>query len=432
MKLTWQVLSQTGKTVWSLTKNHAVGTWWPQLTPDFCQLVAGAYNWDIVTQEANTLQKEMPTVYGVSAVPWTPIPIGCATVKKRCELASTDFYVCPKDRRNSSTAYHGGGYDYYFCAAWVCETTGDAYWRPSSSWDKIIVHRGWNRPPNLVVTVKITLATGIVPPDTVCPSISPSFTPEGKKATDWAWGSTWGLCWYMTGEDRGINFKIQLKTEQVSYSIGPNQVLPDQKAPSPQHTEQSKKPTLDMTTPSPSSNRTNTPGPIGSTLLVNPSPSTGYRMMDLIRGAYIALNTTQPNRTKDCWLCLVATPPYYEGVAIVGNYSNHTNLPPACSILIIHKLTLPQVTGQGTCIGKVPPSHWGLYNLTDQAIPGSYYLQAPNGTYWACNTGLTPCISAVVLNQTSDDYVLVQVLPHISYHHSEDFLPSLDDNSRHK
>lgn len=96
MKLTWQILSQTGNTVWSLTENHAVGTWWPQLTPDFCQLAAGAYNWDIVTQEANNLQKEMPTVYGVSAVPWTPIPIGCASVEKRCELASTDFYVCPR------------------------------------------------------------------------------------------------------------------------------------------------------------------------------------------------------------------------------------------------------------------------------------------------------------------------------------------------
>lgn len=78
------------------------------------------------------------------------------------------------------------------------------------------------------------------------------------------------------------------------------------------------------------------------------------------------------------------------------------------------------------------PSHRGLRNLTDQVIPGSYYLQAPNGTYWACNTGLTPCISAVVLNQTSDYCVLVQVLPHITYHPSEDFLPSFDDNSRHK
>lgn len=72
MKLTWQVLSQTGKTVWSLTKNHAVGTWWPQLTPDFCQLAAGAYNWDIVTQEANNLQKEMPTVYGGLCCPLDP------------------------------------------------------------------------------------------------------------------------------------------------------------------------------------------------------------------------------------------------------------------------------------------------------------------------------------------------------------------------
>lgn len=36
----------------------------------------------------------------------------------------------------------------YFCAAWGCETTGDAYWKPSSSWDKIIVRHGWEKHPH--------------------------------------------------------------------------------------------------------------------------------------------------------------------------------------------------------------------------------------------------------------------------------------------
>lgn len=226
MKLTWQILSQTGDTIWSLTENHAVGTWWPQLTPDFCQLMAGAYNWDIVTQEAQSLQETMPCVTGLSVVPWTPIPLGCCTVEMRCELASKDFYVCPKDGRDSSTAYYCGGYDHHFCAAWGCETTGDAYWNPSSSWDKIIVRRGWNRPPNTGGLCRVNpgswkCTTGY------CLPLNISFTPQGKKATDWAQGYTWGLRWYISGEDRGINFKIQLKAEQVSHLIGPNPVLAD-------------------------------------------------------------------------------------------------------------------------------------------------------------------------------------------------------------
>ena len=38
------------------------------------------------------------------------------------------------------------------------------------------------------------------------------------------------------------------------------------------------------------------------------------------------------------------------------------------------------------------------------------------GTFWACNTGLTPCILASVFNQTHKYCVLVQIWPHITYH----------------
>ena len=36
----------------------------------------------------------------------------------------------------------GGGASDYFCGKWTCETTGDAYWKPSSKWDLITVKRG--------------------------------------------------------------------------------------------------------------------------------------------------------------------------------------------------------------------------------------------------------------------------------------------------
>lgn len=47
MKLTWQVMSQTGDIVWSITSIHAPLTWWPPLTPSLCDLIAGLENWDI-------------------------------------------------------------------------------------------------------------------------------------------------------------------------------------------------------------------------------------------------------------------------------------------------------------------------------------------------------------------------------------------------
>ena len=54
-QLTWQILSQTGEVVWSITGLHTSGTWWPTLTPDFCQLAAGLDEWDIPTANPHSL-----------------------------------------------------------------------------------------------------------------------------------------------------------------------------------------------------------------------------------------------------------------------------------------------------------------------------------------------------------------------------------------
>lgn len=36
---------------------------------------------------------------------------------------------------------------------------------------------------------------------------------------------------------------------------------------------------------------------------------TGERLYNLIEGAYMALNFTQPALTQACWLCLASSPP---------------------------------------------------------------------------------------------------------------------------
>ena len=120
--LKWQVLSPNGEIVWEIQGNHALNTWWPTLTPDFCQLAAGSNDWDIVTQEAHNLSVKMPSVTG-RMYAYTPNPVGCASPEDRCALASHAFYVCPRDGRSPNYAYHCGGYDDYYCAAWGCETT---------------------------------------------------------------------------------------------------------------------------------------------------------------------------------------------------------------------------------------------------------------------------------------------------------------------
>ena len=154
--------------------------------------------------------------------------------------------------------------------------------------------------------------------------------------------------------------------------------------------------------------------------------------MHLIEGAFRALNATYPAATEACGLCLATSPLYYEGLAILKNFSNQTLPPNQCSNPGLHKLTLPQVGGQGLCIGKVPTSHTALCNQTIQVGHGNYYLLPPNNTWWACNTRLTPCISAAVMDLTQDFCVLTQVMPRILYHSEEALLDALEDRHRQK
>ena len=70
--------------------------------------------------------------------------------------------------------------------------------------------------------------------------------------------------------------------------------------------------------------------------------------------------------------------------------------------------------------------------MTTAVTPNNYYLEEPNGTYWACNTGLTPCISAQLLNATADYCVLVQLWPRITYHSSETILNFYEGKNRYR
>lgn len=150
-----------------------------------------------------------------------------------------------------------------------------------------------------------------------------------------------------------------------------------------------------------------------------PLEGTGDRILALIKGTYATLNLTRPDKTKECWLCLTPQPPYYEGLAVVGKYTNQATAEALCGTAMQHKLTISEVSGKGLCIGKVPATHQGLCNATEPLPQSGRYLIAPNGTYWACNTGLTPCVSTTVLDTTVDYCVLIELWPKVIYHPSD-------------
>lgn len=142
-KLTWQVLSQTGDIIWEKTENHPLYTWWPTLTPDFCSLAAGLDTWDIPGTNPKEGVGEDALARSRRALQNSrEIAPGCSSQAAKDGLSGQDFYVCPRDGRTWEKVKQCGSLDYYYCATWGCETTGDAYWKPSSTWDKIKVTRG--------------------------------------------------------------------------------------------------------------------------------------------------------------------------------------------------------------------------------------------------------------------------------------------------
>lgn len=141
-----------------------------------------------------------------------------------------------------------------------------------------------------------------------------------------------------------------------------------------------------------------------------------YPLFNLITGAYSALNATQSNLTQSCWLCLSAAPPYYEGTAVNGTYN--TTSSSSCDWGGDHKLTLPKVTGTGLCVGTPPADRQQLCARTVQVnrTGEDSYLAPEEGTWWACNTGLTPCISSSLFNNSIHYCVMVRLFPRVLYH----------------
>lgn len=223
---TWQVINGEGEVVWSTSKVTYPKTWWPSLYPDLCKLAIGApANWDLEGYSNFQRAPSSPSPLSRHGLdPWG----GCGTKDRRSMLRVLTFYVCPGYHRNLSLNPRCGGKNEFFCKSWGCETTGDTYWHPSSSWDLITVaanythHKtgsqgnpGWTNIPDC---------------SDWCHPLHIQFTDEGKKNSRWTNGHSWGLRLYKERFDDGLLFTIKLLmqppgVDELVVPIGPNHVL---------------------------------------------------------------------------------------------------------------------------------------------------------------------------------------------------------------
>lgn len=204
---TWLIINGVGD-IANATSQVAASTPWPTLYVDLCALALGAPGWgtpDHFMPRSGPVNKELDQRAPRSGRK----AVSCGSPTSRAILQNQAIYVCPGTHRNRSLASKCGYAPAYFCAAWDCETTGDGYWNPSSTWDFITVKRlsqiTWNC-------------------KRWCNPLVISFTPAGMKHS-WAHPVTWGLRLYISGSDPGLLFSIKLLQEPPQFkpiAIGPN------------------------------------------------------------------------------------------------------------------------------------------------------------------------------------------------------------------
>lgn len=76
-------------------------------------------------------------------------------------------------------------------------------------------------------------------------------------------------------------------------------------------------------------------------------------LLKLLQRSFLVLNSRETSITSSSWLCYDTAPPYYEGIAIMGNYTLETDHDQG-RWHSKDNLTLQEVTGQRLCIGAVP------------------------------------------------------------------------------
>ncbi|XP_012892230.1 PREDICTED: MLV-related proviral Env polyprotein-like [Dipodomys ordii] len=413
VKQTWSIVNpNTGEVANASSSTlYPPKAWFPDLFVDLCDIIGG--EWDPSDQE--------------------PFPgYGCASPGQRHSTRNQRFYVCPGHSRSKSQLKKCGGPGEGYCAAWGCESTGAIWWSPPIK--DLIKVEAWNRNMQGTGTCTGHGACGPCYDSTIwpgrpwatpggrCNGLKISFTNRAKSIdlSKWTQGLSWGLRLYRTGYDPATTFTIRLQMEPLYIAIGPNLVITNQQKPIASKTN---------TTPKMPNANVSLPSRTLPTPIVGQS-HTNDRLFNLILGAYIALNASDANKTRNCWLCLASNPPYYEGIAFDDSFTNVSTPDTRCQTQP-HRLTLSEVSGAGLCLGKVPATHQHLCNKTISTLGPRGFLLPPTGSYWACSTGLTLCVAIEVFNHSSEFCVLIQLWPRVTYYEEQTFLQLFEQKLRY-
>ena len=190
--------------------------------------------------------------------------------------------MCPREGRSRPQVVKCGGPESFYCKAWGRETTGDAWWKPSSSWDLITVRKNHtDRPICSSISSRVKQITnGPCSRTPYCNPLNVTFTDSGKRSQEWVRGLSWGLRFCVSGEDPGLVMTLRLKIENpFPLPVGPNKVLPEQGPLAMVLPKGSHVPSKDLTfSPSPMST-------LGDSFLV--MPTTGPRLLNLIQGGFL-------------------------------------------------------------------------------------------------------------------------------------------------
>ncbi|KAM7321755.1 hypothetical protein ACRRTK_019847 [Alexandromys fortis] len=118
-----------------------------------------------------------------------------------------------------------------------------------------------------------------------------------------------------------------------------------------------------------------------------------------------------------------------KGLQYLASFNNTTSQE-GCAWGVSHRLTLTEVTGAGTCLGNPPAAYKHLCNetLKSPKTAKTGYLIPDSDKWWACSTGLTPCVATSVFDGTKDYCVLVRLVPRVFYYPANTFE---DEFNRH-
>ena len=371
----------------------------------------------------------------------------------------TQHYGCPETPPGKRRAC--GSIADYFCKAWGCETLALG-WTPGAGSDPHIrVYRDQRRKPQQGGN-----------PECARNNCNPTIvTVLNPRDPEWLKGRTWGLKLYVSGADPGTFFTVRrLPTQGLPMLRGRGEGggLSSLRPPSPPLTAT---PTTAGKAPTPGNYPSPTPGDypsngtgagerpsLGSPIEGELQPSfqevgisldkphhQGGHVLELLEKSFTFFNSTQPDFTESCWLCLSPRPPYYVGVGVnatrqgdLAPTSVNLTGPPSsqekskvAECLSGGTITLAEFYGKGTCylLGNysLQGSNFSSYCLTEEIVLSPPHqltvTKAPEGVWFICTEGIFKCI---VPTSSPELCVSAYIIPQVYlYGGHPDFLPSI-------